>query len=726
MKTDKAKVLAVRGHMKEVFERPLPTQYKLLPKALDEALGNENRRMLVMVDGEEKIYPPWPDIERAKKDYQHYAKGFEGLIVIGGFGLGYVVEGVLEVASPFTSVIVWEPDPDLVRFAVEVRDLTALLTNKQLTVLVGPSKTLEPAIYHAFQVAIPQVMNLLDGEWAKLRPELGERFSTDVEEITSTYRSNAVTVVAFGGLLTENFIRNLPKLAETPHWNTMKGRAAGFPALVVGAGPSLQRDFRKQLQEIKKLRQESAPFVLIAVDTVLKTLLKYGIYPDLVVSVDPQKETAEKYDFTTPYLKEVTLAHHPGAYYEIVEKFPGRRFHTGMGLCIYQPFSEILGGGALAPHNIQCQGHLAVDVAMELGCSSVTLVGFDLAYTDDRCYVEAPNYVDAAEEQRLLAKTFEYPGMDGATVRTTEQFMNYRTTFEQRQKKGIPLKNATCAGLELRGVPRTTLDEFRESLPKGRTLSVEAEVLDVWHHVPLTKTLGVLEKLVKALRYLLAATPYTLEHVMAPSPGSRRKAAVQTQKVERWAKKREELLRFFNLLAAYGTTIPPTLKSTRHQHLGDQLQGAAERAKVVCYYTWLHDMAGKYLPMLEAAHQALTARQLPKVEGDAGGREANDRLAVVGGDGGLDKSLTLEGATPSVGEAVGVKRPVDHPRQKRAVVGNQQGDKEVDRHKTPRAKVKGKKGQAARGTSRRKKQGNSSTVPPRPPSRARSRRSGSP
>ena len=56
----------------------------------------------------------------------------------------------------------------------------------------------------------------------------------------------------------------------------------GYPAFIVSAGPSLDKN-------IDMLKEVKGRGMIMAVDTAIKPLLKKGIVPDIVASVDPHK-----------------------------------------------------------------------------------------------------------------------------------------------------------------------------------------------------------------------------------------------------------------------------------------------------------------------------------------------------------------------------------------------------------------------------------------------------
>ena len=55
-----------------------------------------------------------------------------------------------------------------------------------------------------------------------------------------------------------------------------------YPAFIVSAGPSLD----KNIEELKNIKGRG---IIMAVDTAIKPLLKHGIVPDIIASVDPHK-----------------------------------------------------------------------------------------------------------------------------------------------------------------------------------------------------------------------------------------------------------------------------------------------------------------------------------------------------------------------------------------------------------------------------------------------------
>ncbi len=93
----------------------------------------------------------------------------------------------------------------------------------------------------------------------------------------------SATLLRFNDLWKQNFLANEKVLRTNPGVSALKHKFKGMPAIVIGAGPSLDKN-------IHILRQAADKAVLLASDAALKPLLKHGVSPSLVVCLDPQDD----------------------------------------------------------------------------------------------------------------------------------------------------------------------------------------------------------------------------------------------------------------------------------------------------------------------------------------------------------------------------------------------------------------------------------------------------
>jgi Protein of unknown function DUF115 len=106
--------------------------------------------------------------------------------------------------------------------------------------------------------------------------ELGRRIAARLNE--ATFERIAPLALANAELNRPRIRRSLLELTETP-------LGEGDAAMVVAAGPSLQRR-----RSLARLHESGFGGAVVAVDGALGACLRHGVVPDLVVSVDPHGE----------------------------------------------------------------------------------------------------------------------------------------------------------------------------------------------------------------------------------------------------------------------------------------------------------------------------------------------------------------------------------------------------------------------------------------------------
>jgi hypothetical protein len=111
--------------------------------------------------------------------------------------------------------------------------------------------------------------------------------------------------------------------------------------------------------------------------------------------------------------------------------------------------------------------HAAFDILVEFGCSSIALVGQDLAYSNtNEVYVEGSNTHarDSQVNNLKFGEEIEVEGQDGKPVKTNNAFLNFARlfTFFAEGLKGsrVRLYNCSEGGLFLEGFEHCKLEEF--------------------------------------------------------------------------------------------------------------------------------------------------------------------------------------------------------------------------------------------------------------------------
>lgn len=224
------------------------------------------------------------------------------------------------------------------------------------------------------------------------------------------------------------------------------------PAIIVAAGPSLDKN-------IEVLRKAKGKALLITVDAAAKSMVKKGILPDLVVSIDPIKDEGV---LGEEQLLKCALVPSLFSHYKIVEQHRGCVFfQTGeseFGRYIYEKYGKEMyalpSGGSVA--------NSAFSLAEILGFKTIILVGQDLSYPDGKVHASSAIYQNCLDNQidEKSSRYFYVEANDGGSVLTEYNMNAYRKWFEEQAAKNeIKIVNATEGGAKIRGTEVMTLEE---------------------------------------------------------------------------------------------------------------------------------------------------------------------------------------------------------------------------------------------------------------------------
>ncbi len=399
-----------------------------------------------------------------------------GAVVVMGFGVGHHIAEVARRMRRRGVVYVFEPDLNLIRTVLERIDHSAWIQETNLVILHDATDT--GAMTEAMtgvEAIIALGVKFL--EHPASRKRLGEQaapFRASFTSVVRAVRTNIVTTLVHADLTMRNLLMNLDHYALRPGVDDLAGIAKGKPAIVVAAGPSLKRNLHLLSQPGVRDR-----VVIVAVQTVLKTLLERGIKPHFVTALDYAEISTRFYEgLSARDVEGVTLVAEAKANPAILSAFPGEIRCPGDGW-----LDGLLGKELAVAHGTLRAGstvaHLAYYLARHLGCDPVVLIGQDLGFTDGQYYASGAviHNVWASElnEFRTL-EMFEWERIArwkhnliaakdhlGRPVYTDEQMATYRVQFERDfasdAAKGLRTIDATEGGVAKQHTETLELDE---------------------------------------------------------------------------------------------------------------------------------------------------------------------------------------------------------------------------------------------------------------------------
>ncbi len=361
--------------------------------------------------------PPLPDPGAGRKAAA-WLKEFESppdIVILPGIGRPGRVESMLELLPETSKVLVIEREYQaaagfFLRYPVE-----DLVEQGRLRMALGE----DPDVALANLLAVmdmPKCPSLGIFSFPELPAEDIKLYESILKKIRDGIRANLMnmcTLATHGPLWQYNTIRNLPILISNPGVSQLADIFTNRPAIVVAAGPSLNK-------ALKQFRNIADRFVIISVGTALKPLRKAGVKPDIVVTVDASRLTGAQFDIRC---NNLYLACSSIAFPEVLPKFKG----IFSGCINVNPVGKWISSFGDEKGAIYSGGTVsatAIDLAVKMGCNPVICTGLDLcAAADGTSHADNTMYHGHHEKEGSLIPT---PGNYRETVYTNKQFFVYR------------------------------------------------------------------------------------------------------------------------------------------------------------------------------------------------------------------------------------------------------------------------------------------------------------
>jgi hypothetical protein len=384
-----------------------------------------------------------------------------------GLGLGYHLELLFERASSEAIFCIFEPDIQMIRAALEHRDLSKVIRSHRLLWFCDLDKS---AVFrrltpHTALISVGSE-TIQHGPSIQLHDEFFKQVGIWLGEFASFCRTNMNTLLFNSEQTARNIARNIGWYAAASGINRLGGRYRDCPAVIVSAGPSL----RKNKHLLKELENSA---VLIAVQTTLQPLLEMGCEPHFVTSLD-YHEICTRFFEKLPAKIRTELVAEPKATPRVLEMMTGpvnligNDFAEGLLREMKLRKPSLTSGATVA--------HLAFYLAEHLGCNPIIFVGQDLGFSDGLCYMPGTSYEDVWRPElgrfcTLEMKQWEQimrdrmilrkvPDYKGRSMYTEERLFTYLLQFERDfGKSKARIIDATEGGAMKRGTEVMPLAE---------------------------------------------------------------------------------------------------------------------------------------------------------------------------------------------------------------------------------------------------------------------------
>jgi hypothetical protein len=258
--------------------------------------------------------------------------------------------------------------------------------------------------------ALPSELVLADDFNAKIRDRL-------ISETHLTFNNREFDPQSPG--IIERLQACLPLATADADVAQLFGSQAGREIFVIATGPSLEQHF----ETLRAIRGLEVRPLFICVDTAYQPLLKHGIHPDIVVSID---ERISARHLPPENSADIRLVYMPMLDPQVLQAWQGARYAAYSASPIYQSLREQLPKGELYVGGSVI--HPAADLAVKMGAARITLFGADFAFPGDKTHA---GWSDGDLGPQLGAAKHWVLDGHGQRIKTQLNFRSYLCELER-------------------------------------------------------------------------------------------------------------------------------------------------------------------------------------------------------------------------------------------------------------------------------------------------------
>jgi len=392
-----------------------------------------------------------------------------------------LIREIMRRKSQFSAVTIIEiADEDTIELLAN-KDFVDIFTDRTVEVIIGnKSEILESVqnnIRNVFRTYNSRNTDFIICPYAKTFVQ------RDIQDIINYIFENMYYLAGAYGNSVEDVLWGIDNLVNNWEYSTkglpvdeFKNKFKGKPAIIVGAGPSLD----KNVHLLKELKDKA---LIFGVDTAVDDLHENGVIPDAVSTIERTEGPVELYSQVDAFDDTVFLG--PNVIKgEILAKFDKWIFTGRHGDAVVRKLTDEMKQTNLEVGNNVA--HVPFAFARHLGCDPIIFVGLDLAFADGVTHSKEVNkYLTEDILGIYLSRTTKVRGQNVPVLETYEEFMYARVWFETEIAKDRNFRylNATEGGSYIEGCDHVTLQSILEELKNSQT--IENRLNDVYHTIPI-------------------------------------------------------------------------------------------------------------------------------------------------------------------------------------------------------------------------------------------------
>ena len=408
------------------------------------------------------------------------------VLLVFGFGNGIFPDSIMKMCEERKiKLIFYEPSEDLMEYIGHNYDISSLSVMDNVYFLSHIETDEKIGFYNISEFALlleslityanyRNVVSIALPRYIEIFPSEYKEFDKQIQYRIHRLKSNVMTAKDMGYEAVVNNIQNLRYISDSYCADSFVGVfPADMPAIIVSAGPSLEKNVRV----LKGFKNKA---LILCVDTAAAYLIKENIIPDMIICVDAVKPLSM---FEDDRLLGIPIAVGTDVNYKVLDRMKTSPiiFATTENPYIQSLYrigghtiDKLKSGGSVA--------NLAFSLCIYWGFQNIILVGQDLALSNDQMYVG--NIENTVVPDSVLRKKIDVEDIYGNTIYTYNDYYSYLMWFEQEiaANPQINVIDATEGGAMIHGTTITTLQAICDKYGNN---NCDVDVLSLYKNAPL-------------------------------------------------------------------------------------------------------------------------------------------------------------------------------------------------------------------------------------------------
>lgn len=417
----------------------------------------------VNIDGRELfLHSKYNPIQEAERLVNHMDPSVleKDHVIFFGVGLGYHIEQFAKKYPQKTFSIV-EPHAEVFLRFLENRKLEIDFINHLVSIYIqSETVTLLEYLTQLSSTMKSNTALFILPAYERLFKEKVKHFFEVYKDALKMTQSNVIATQAFSKRWVINSLLNLPTTLTTQNILEKKEYFAGKPIIIAAAGPSLYED----LEHLKYIKDKGLAYIF-AVGSANKAFIANGIFPDAVLTYDPQPHNVNVFkELIASGRTDIPMIYGTSVGFETIEAYPGPLFHFVNSADTVTNFYLGKEQDEFDVQDATTISLVALQIASLLGANPIILAGQNLAFKNERYYAEGikhGNWKGEVRKDREGHSIVTTKDVYGNEIETNESLANMRKDIENflQSHPDLNVINTTKGGAEIKGAPFEKIED---------------------------------------------------------------------------------------------------------------------------------------------------------------------------------------------------------------------------------------------------------------------------